>query len=335
MPRKNRLDAPGALHHIIARGNGRRKIFLDDADRDQFVDRLGRIIEETRTDCYAWVLIPNHFHLLLRTGATPVATVMRRLLTGHAAAFNRRHKRNGHLFQNRYKSILCDKEPYFLELVRYIHLNPIRSGIRKDMVSLDRFLYCGHVGIMMANRYPWQNTESVLARFGRTRIEGRRRYREFVLAGISQGRRADLVGGGLVRSMGGWEVVKRMRHEKTRMKGDERILGDSDFVEKVLAESAHAHSRRIRLRLEGIDVNRLAEYVSTLLGVSIEQIWSAGKQQSLVTARGVLSYWAVRELGISMTSLAKRFNLSVAAVSKSVVRGEKICKEKQFSLEDL
>jgi REP element-mobilizing transposase RayT len=335
MPRKSRLDALGALHHIIVRGNSRQNIFFDDADRDQFIRRLGRIINETGTDCYAWALIPNHFHLLLRTGTTPVATVMRRLLTGHAAMFNRRHDRSGHLFQNRYKSILCDKEPYFLELVRYIHLNPLRAGIQKNIGSLDRFPYCGHSGILDASRYPWQNTEAVLARFARTRKEAQNRYRVFVIEGIDQGRRPDLTGGGLIRSMGGWDVVKQMRDAKSPMKGDERILGDSDFVERVLAETEHAHGQQSRLRLNGIDVDRLVEYVSQLLEVPVEQIWSTSRQRSLVAARSVLCYWAVKELGISMTSLAKRLKLSVAAVSKSVARGKKTCKEKHFSLESL
>ena len=102
MPRKSRIDAPGALHHIIARGIDRKNIFKDDKDRDNFLERLGDIIAETQTSCFAWALIPNHFHLLLKTGATPISTVMRRLLIGYAVSFNRRHGRYGHLFQNRY-----------------------------------------------------------------------------------------------------------------------------------------------------------------------------------------------------------------------------------------
>jgi putative transposase len=101
MPRKARIDAPGALHHIIARGIARRKVFDDNADRDFFVDRLGSILSDTGTLCFAWALIPNHFHLLLKTGATPIATVLKRLLTGYAMYYNRTHKRSGHLFQNR------------------------------------------------------------------------------------------------------------------------------------------------------------------------------------------------------------------------------------------
>ena len=102
MPRKSRIDKPGAHHHIIARGIDRKNIFKDDKDRDDFLERLGAIIEETLTYCFAWALIPNHFHLLIKTGATPISTMMRRLLTGYAVSFNRRHRRYGQLFRNRY-----------------------------------------------------------------------------------------------------------------------------------------------------------------------------------------------------------------------------------------
>ena len=119
MPRRARIDAAGALHHIICRGIERRKIFRTDFDRDDFLERLGSVLAETDTPCYAWALMANHFHLLLRTGNAPVSKVMGRLLTGYAGGFNRRHGRSGHLFQNRYKSILCDEDTYLLELVRY------------------------------------------------------------------------------------------------------------------------------------------------------------------------------------------------------------------------
>jgi len=111
MPRKARINAPGALHHIIFRGIERRKIFRDNKDRDNFLDRLGNVLSDTDTPCYAWALIPNRVHLLLKTGNTPLSTVMQRILTGHAVYFNRRHRRHGKLFQNRYKSVLCpDKQ---------------------------------------------------------------------------------------------------------------------------------------------------------------------------------------------------------------------------------
>jgi len=108
MPRQSRIDAPGAVHHINARGIAQKPIFIDDHGRNSILDRLGAILVETKTPCYAWALIPNHFHLLLRIGSVPVTTVMRRLLTGYAISFNHRHW--DHLFQSRYKSILCQRD---------------------------------------------------------------------------------------------------------------------------------------------------------------------------------------------------------------------------------
>jgi len=154
MPRQARLDAPGALQHVMARGIERRKIFLDDKDRTSFLERLALILEETQTQCYAWALIPNHFHILLRIGTTPLSTVMRRLMTGYAVTFNIRHRRSGHLFQNRYKSVVCEEDTYLLELTRYIHLNPLRARLVEDLKSLDKYQWAGHSAILGRRKNP-------------------------------------------------------------------------------------------------------------------------------------------------------------------------------------
>jgi REP element-mobilizing transposase RayT len=154
MPRQPRLDAPGVLQHVMARGIERRKIFWDDKDRTFFLERLAVILEETQTQCYAWALIPNHFHLLLRTGLTPLSTVMRRLMTGYAVTFNIRHRRSGHLFQNRYKSVICEEDPYLLELIRYIHLNPLRAKLVEDLKALDKYPWSGHSAILGSRKNP-------------------------------------------------------------------------------------------------------------------------------------------------------------------------------------
>jgi REP element-mobilizing transposase RayT len=139
MPRSARLDSPGLLQHVIVRGNERRPIFLDDQDRSFFLGRFSSLLQATDTDCLAWALLTNHFHLLLRPRSGHLATFMRRLLTSYAVTFNRRHKRSGHLFQNRYKSFVCEEEVYFLELVRYIHLNPLRAGRVVDLDALAMY----------------------------------------------------------------------------------------------------------------------------------------------------------------------------------------------------
>jgi putative transposase len=121
MPRTARLDIPGLLQHVIVRGIERRDIFMDDDDRRDFVQRFQFLLEQAGVDCLAWSLMSNHyFHLLVHPRQTTLAKFMRRLLTGYAVSFNLRHKRTGHLFQNRYKSIVCDEDSYLLELVRYI-----------------------------------------------------------------------------------------------------------------------------------------------------------------------------------------------------------------------
>ena len=112
------------------------------------------ILEETQTQCYAWALIPNHFHILLRTGPTPLSKVMRRLMTGYAVTFNIRHRRSGHLFQNRYKSVICEEDPYLLELIRYIHLNPLRAKLVEDLKELDKYLWTGHSAILGRRKNP-------------------------------------------------------------------------------------------------------------------------------------------------------------------------------------
>jgi REP element-mobilizing transposase RayT len=332
MPRKSRIDAPGALHHIIGRGIDRGLIFRDGVDRDRFIARLGALLSETNTACYAWALMPNHFHLLLRTGAVPVAGLMRRLLTGYAIVFNRRHRRWGHLFQNRYKSILCQEDPYFLELVRYIHLNPLCAKLVDRVEALDEYPYSGHSAIMGIRLVDWQDTDIVLGRFGRRKRTARRAYRAFLCEGIERGRRPDLTGGGLIRSLGGWDEVKARRRQKEYMKGDERILGDSDYVDEVLGAANESLQRRYQLKAQGLDVDKVAERVAALLKMPVAAVWASGKHRSTVAARSLLCYWSVRQLGLSMSSLAQRLGISPTAVSQSVIRGEVLADRGGYNL---
>ena len=334
MPRKARMDSPGALHHIICRGIAKNKIFIETKDRLFFLKRLDKILTDTNTPCYAWALMPNHFHLLLRTGTVPIATVMRRLLTGYAIYHNRRHDRQGHLFQNRYKSILCQENTYLLELVRYIHLNPLRGKLVKDINQLDKYPYCGHSTILGNTSNSWQEIDKILGLFHNKRYLAHRYYRNFVKKGIEQGRRPDLVGGGLVRSVGGWSALISMRRAKNYQKGDERILGDGDFVEQTLKAANEAMERKSALRAQGIDLDKIANRVAYLLDMDTAAVWASGRYRHIVKARSLLCYWAVRELGTSMALLSKMLNISIAAVSKSVVRGEKIAGDMNLKLSE-
>lgn len=326
------MDAPGALHHIIIRGIERRKIFRQDKDRSDFASRLGDILLNTQTSCFAWAFMPNHVHLLLRTALVPIATVMLRLLTGYAVFFNRKYHRHGPLFQNRYKSILCQEDPYLKELVRYIHLNPLRGGVVSDLSALEEYPWCGHGSLLGKTRCEWQEVAYVLGLFGETRAAERAGYSEFVRNGVSRGRRPDLTGGGLIRSLGGWEEVKSARKSGGRLKGDERILGDSDFVEAVLKQADEQMVRAARLRARGCDFDYVLERAAELLKVDIRQVL-AGRKSPLVTrARSLVCFWARRELDMTTVEIAIRLGITQPAVSRASDRGEKIASENGFTL---
>ncbi|MBN2032656.1 MAG: transposase [Deltaproteobacteria bacterium] len=328
MPRTARLDTPGLLHHVMIRGIERRKIFTDDVDREDFIERLSDLLPETGTQCYAWSFLSNHTHFLFRSGSQGIAALMRRLLTGYTIFFNRRHRRDGQLFQNRYKSVICQEERYFQELVRYIHLNPLRAGILSDVEELDRYSYCGHSAVMGRKKRQWQETQYVLGFFGKRIAEARREYGLYVKKGIPMGRRPELVGGGLIRSLGGWDEVKKMRYSgQDRIKSDQRILGDGDFVMEVFSESEENFSRKYRLKSRGLNFEKVVQKVASLFHVEEAYMIGKGRQRDRVGARDLLCYWCAVELEIPMADLARRLNLTLAAVSVAVKRGEKEARE--------
>ena len=160
----------------------------------------------------------------------------------------------------------------------------------------------------------------------------RRDYRRFVQKGISDGRREDLTGGGLIRSAGGWAALKAMRRLKMAQNSDERILGDGDFVEQVLAQAQEQMERRYELQARGYDLDKIAKRVSQVMGLELSEIWAPGKERKRVNARSVLCYWAVREVGISMAELSRQLNLSLSGVSLAVKRGEQIVSEGSYFL---
>lgn len=323
MARKSRIDTPGALHHVIIRGIERRAVFKHARDYEDFLTRLGNVLTETSTPCYAWVLMRNHVHLFLRTGLVSISTVMRRLLTGYAHQFNRRHRRHGHLFQDRYKSILCEEEPYLLELVRYIHLNPIRARIVKDIEALGSYPRCGHSVLMGKTKHDWQDTGYVLRRFGKTGRGARKNYVRFMEEGVPQGHRPDLVGGGLLRSVGGWSALKALRSLGARVVGDERILGEGDFVESVLRQAEEAFERKAVAVARGRDLSFLIDAVAARLKLEGGLIVSPSRARAVARGRSIVCCLAVDELAMTGFEVARRLHLSPSAVSKLASRGRR------------
>jgi len=305
MPRTARLDIPGLMQHVIVRGIDRKEIFRDDGDRARFCQRLGELLEETETDCLAWALIPNHFHLLLRPRRVRLGTFMGRLLTGYAVTFNLRHSRSGRLFQNRYKSIVCEEEPYLLELVRYIHLNPLRARQVRGMDDLARYPWSGHAVLLGNRSLPGQAVEEVLERFGKRVGEARKAYTAFVAAGIGRGRRDELVGGGLRRSLA---FLGRTKEPESY---DERILGSGRFVEALWREE------ELRDRLgPQLNLPELVERVSEAMGVPVEAVLRRGRSAAATTARQVVCHVATRVLDARGTEVGELLGMGQPGVSR-------------------
>jgi REP element-mobilizing transposase RayT len=335
----------------MARGIERRKIFWDDKDRASFLERFAVILEEAQTQCYAWALIPNHFHLLLRTGPTPLSTVMRRLMTGYAVTFNIRHRRSGHLFQNRYKSVVCEEGPYLLELIRYIHLNPLRAKLVKDLKELDKYLWTGHSALLGKRKNPLipdvslinagenngkslaeKTVEDILRYFGDSLREARTNYRRFVEKGIKHGRREDLQGGGLIRSAGGDKAVLLGQKKEERENGDARILGSGDFVVQALKRANELHERSIK---SWISLNELIKRVSKDRNIDLKDLISSKRKKDISNIRAIISYLAAIELRHSGAKIASELRLSEKSVSRCIERGKKLVDNDKKLLEYL
>ena len=261
-------------------------------------------------------------------------------MTGYAVTFNKRHKRSGHLFQNRYRSIVCEEDPYFLELIRYIHLNPIRSGIVKDLKELDKYPWSGHSVIMgrrknllipsvpesaIANQksemgLTEKTVEDVLLHFGETRNVARRRYRQFVKNGIDQGTRPDLQGGGLVRSAGGDKRGLLGRKKEEREQGDERILGSGDFVREALSKAGQEWEKGKKKKMP---LEQLIGEVAFRLDLKEASIISVSRKREISEARGIICYLAVNDLGYSTSEVGRALSINRENAGRCAVRGKK------------
>jgi REP element-mobilizing transposase RayT len=299
----------------------RHLIFRDDPDRDDFMRRLAGLATAGAWAVYAWALLPNHFHLLVRTGTRPLARSMRSLLTGYAGAFNRRHRRTGHLFQNRYKSIVVEDDPYLLELVRYLHLNPLRAGVVPDLGALTRYPYAGHAALCGNRSVPWQATATVLALFGRRGANAQAAYRAFVAAGAPQGQRPDLQGGGLVRSLGGWQAVATLRQGREAYTADERVLGSSEFVEHLRHDLDQQEAASRHLRKLGPDLPTLLRKVASAAGTHPTALIGGGRSRSVTRARDGVAYLWVEVLGRSGHALARALALHPVSIYRAAWRG--------------
>ncbi|MFH1287553.1 MAG: transposase [bacterium] len=332
MPRSRRLNLPGCIYHVMSRGIEKRKIFRDNFDCTEFLDRLSSGIKETGCQCLAWVLMPNHFHLLIRTGKDSLTDLMRKLLTGYAIYFNRRHKRQGYLYQNRYKSILCQEDKYLLELVRYIHLNPLRANIVKSVLELNNYQWSGHSVLIGGSKKDWQETGEILGIFNKKRKIAINRYVEFINDGIGVGKREDLTGGGLRRSAGGWEGVELLKRDKIFWRGDERMLGDADFVDEVLKAHEEELKEGERLKQKGWNLEKIVKEVCGQLGVNRKDLKNKSRNNKLALAKQLISYYAYIGLKISGAELLKLFNIKRSSLSVLIKKGKIYAEKNNYKL---
>jgi putative transposase len=318
MPRQARLDTPGTLHHVIIRGIEKKPIVDDDKDRKEFVLRMGDLATEEKTPIYAWALLTNHAHILIRSGPRGLSKFMRRFLTAYAVYYNHRHKRHGHLFQNRYKSIICEEDAYFQELLRYIHLNPIRACLVPTMSKLDAYPWCGHAVILGRRKHDWQDRDYALSWFGKHEEEATRNYHRYVLEGIPLGSRPDLVGGGLIRSLGGWSNVRSLRRHGDRALSDERILGTGDFVEQILNEADELVKRQLPEYSQKDIAASIIQEICNEREVNIKELHSGSRRRFVSEARRMIACRLVKEYGIPLSEVARHVGVSTSAVSKMI-----------------
>jgi len=318
MPRQARIDYPGALHHVYGRGMERRFIFKTDQEKLEFYYRIKKLLPESDMRMYAWSIMSNHFHFILQTGTRSLAGFMRQLLTGYAVFYNKIHKRAGHVFQNRYKSIVCDKDEYLLSLIRYVHLNPVKAKI-VDWSGLKRYRWTGHKELIREQKGGLISGNEVLSYFDQKRSLAMKTYAEYVREGIELDE--DYMGGGLIRSMGGMSETQKLKKDD-RQSYDERVLGDGDFVENVLRQVEEEDELMRVFRNEDDLLERIGKYYS----VSKDEILNK-RDQRVREARKVFVYLANKYLGKPASHVGKILSMKQSAASTARQKGEKIIME--------
>lgn len=261
MARKARIEFEGAFYHVIIRGNQKQKIFKGTDDFLKYLEILSAYKERYGFFLYAYVLMSNHVHLLIEMHKTPPSKILQGINQSYTMYFNRKYKTVGHLFQGRYKAILCDRDEYLLALVKYIHNNPIRANITE---TFDEYQWSSHRSyVQKAKRQDIVDTDQVLRIFSENKEAARKLYRAYM----------------------GDEAA--IRQEDIYNTVEQRILGDEKFVERVVEKSAGKVSRRRRERAYALE--EIARAVEDLYGVSLEQIRKRGKARELSVGKRLLS----------------------------------------------
>ena len=305
----------------MGRGIDGLHIFKEKKDKKEFLIRIKERLAQSSLQVYAWCLMENHFHFLIQTGETPMAEFMRSIMTGYAIYYNKTHKRRGHLFQNRYKSILCETDAYLLKLISYIHLNPVKANV-VSFGKLKQYAWTGHKELMIVQEKGVIDRDEVLGFFGRTEKQAIEAYKDYLMEELDSD--DDLTGGGLIRSLGGMTETMKVKRDEKQMY-DERILGSGDFVEDVLSRMETEETRQRPFRNIEALLTRLALYY----GVCKEEILNS-RTKAVREAREVFIYLGNAYLGASLTTLGKLLKVSQSAASQARQKGRQLVKIKEL-----
>lgn len=291
MARRPRVHFPGALYHVISRGNQRQRIFRSSHDYSRYLELLGRYQKRYGFRLYAYVLMGNHVHLLVEAGAVPMAKVMQGLQQSYTGYFNRKYSLVGHLFQGRYKAILCDRDAYLLELVRYVHLNPVRSKLVRDPAL---YTWSSHRLYLDKTEKGSGGAETdwVLSQFSRSRSAAVRRYRRFVLEGMGDGHREELY--------------------QTK---EQRYLGGEEFVEEVSRRVGKERPARFRVELGEIE-----EAICRRYHLPLELLRSRSKERRGAFGRALVAYIGQEAGGIKLNEIAERYGRDQVSLSLGLKR---------------
>lgn len=321
MARKARIIVPGAFHHVMARGIEGRDLFKDEEDRRQFIKLLKEGLVQGGHRLYAWALLSNHYHLLIRVSDQSFSEMMRRLNSRYAHYYSRKYQRRGYLFQDRYKSIVTQDQKYVEEIIRYIHLNPIRSGLCKDLKELKSYPWSGHRAIMGSVAVEDRKTiREVLRRFGKNDEDARGAYVRFLEEGLSQ--KED--GGSIVDTL----RKNNLGAEDMQSSGS-WVIGDQEFVKTVLTQDKQRKLRLARYSAEQVTLDDVAKKVGTALGVSIEQLRSRSRGGMASDARKIFSYVSRKVYEFPIKEIGRYLGICGPPVSMSIPEGEELAKRRK------
>ena len=323
MNKDPRLDTKGALHHVMSRAISNIKIFSDDSDCSDFLSRMLSNVHLNSLKVFAWVLMPSHFHFLVETGNTPLSVCMHKILTGFAKNFNRKHGHSGHVFRSRYKSILVDRESYFLELIRYIHLNPVRKGLVKDVNDLSNYPWSGHLSLISSSKNNLMQTEAVLERFGSDRLDSIYAYVKFLEDGLDLKEQTVFKHGCYSISNKGLTAVNPDSYPEQNTRYN-RILGSHDFSLKILEELRERGQRFNSYEEQEIEYDRIiniAENIAKLYGISVKALRGSARSRKVSSARSIFCAILIDHLGISQAKVSRFLSISDAAVLQLLRKG--------------